>query len=113
MIYKDELALNREQLNGMLNIAEEVLTLSNRYGFVGTEIPLCAIDSPDNHKRLKYGTKCAAAKDFFVIDPAGQIRTCNHSPKVVGNIFDDEIITDKEYWCVFANSNYHPTMCQS
>ncbi len=113
LAYRDELALNREQLNGMLDTAEDVLTLSNRYGFVGTEIPLCAIDSPVKHKRLRYGTKCAAAKEFFVIDPAGQIRTCNHSPKVVGNIFDEEIIHDKGYWNIFANSNYHPAICQS
>lgn len=113
LIYQDELALNKAQLNCMLDTAEEVLILSNRYGFVGTEIPLCAIDSPEKHKHLRYGTKCAAAKDFFVIDPAGQIRTCNHSPKVVGNIFHQEIIEDKEYWNIFANSNYHPTICQS
>ena len=113
LIYREELALNHEQLNGMLNTAEEVLTLSNRYGFVGTEIPLCAIDAPEKYKRLRYGTKCAAAKDFFVIDPAGQIRTCNHSPRVVGDIFDEDIIHDTEYWNIFANSNYHPTICQS
>lgn len=111
--FQNELALNRKQLNGMMGIAEEVLTLSNRYGQIGTEIPLCAIDSPNRYKRLGYGTKCAAAKDFFVIDPAGQIRTCNHSPIVVGNVFDDEMIKDKEYWSVFANSNYHPTLCQT
>lgn len=113
LMNKDELILNRQQLNGMLDTVEEVLTLSDRYGFVGTEIPLCAIDDPKKHKRLRYGTKCAAAKDFFVIDPAGQIRTCNHSPKVVGNIFAEDIIQDKEYWNIFANSNYHPAMCQS
>jgi radical SAM protein with 4Fe4S-binding SPASM domain len=112
LLYQNELALNRKQLNGMLDTTEEVLTLSNRYGHAGTEIPLCAIDSPKKYKHLGFGTKCAAAKDFFVIDPAGQVRTCNHSPKVVGNVFDDDIIIDKEYWSVFANRNYHPTICQ-
>lgn len=113
LLYKDELILNRAQLNGMLDMADEVLTLSNRYGFVGTEMPLCAIDALKKHKHLRYGTKCAAAKDFFVIDPAGQVRTCNHSPRVVGNIFNQDIIEDKEYWNIFANSNYHPAICQS
>ena len=111
--YQDELALSRKQLNGMLDTTEEVLSLSNRYGSVGTEIPLCAINSPEKYKMLGYGTKCAAAKDFFVIDPAGQVRTCNHSPRVVGNVFDDDIIGDKEYWSVFANSDYHPSICHS
>jgi len=113
LIYRDELTLNRDQLNGMLDTAEEVLTLSNRYGSLGTETPLCAINEPEKYKRLGFGTKCAAAKDFFVIDPAGQIRTCNHSPRIVGNIFSDEIITDTEYWNIFANSHYHPAVCQS
>lgn len=113
LTYQDELALNSEELNGMLDVAEEVLTLSNRYGQTGTEIPLCAIKSPEKYKRIRFGTKCAAAKDFFVVDPAGQIRTCNHSPRVVGNILDDEIISDTDYWDIFAKSNYHPPLCQS
>ncbi len=111
--FQKNLALNRKQLNGMLDTVEEILLLSNRYGQMGTEIPLCAIDSPEKYKRLGFGTKCAAAKGFFVIDPAGQVRTCNHSPRVVGNVFDDDIIQDKAYWSIFANSNYHPVMCQT
>ena len=111
--YQQELSLDGEELNGMLDTTEEVLTLSNRYGQTGTEIPLCAIKSPKKYTRISFGTECAAAKDFFVIDPAGQIRICNHSPRVVGNIFDDEIIQDKAYWRIFASSNYHPSMCQS
>ena len=111
--YMEELLLNKEEINGMLDIAEEVLTLSNRYGQTGTEIPVCVIKSPQKYKRISFGTQCAAAKNFFVIDPAGKIRTCNHSPRVVGNIMEDDIIKDKTYWDVFANSNYHPLMCQS
>ncbi len=111
--YMDEMLLDNEELNGMLNITEEVLTLSNRYGHTGTEIPLCAIQSPEKYKRLSYGTQCAAAKGFFVIDPAGQVRICNHSPRIVGNIFDDNIISDIAYWKTFAQRQYHPTMCQS
>ena len=97
----------------MLDTSEEVLTLSDRYGQTGTEIPLCAIRKPIKYKYIGFGTKCAAAKDFFVTDPAGHIRTCNHSPRVVGNILDDELITDKDCWDVFANSAYQPSTCTS
>ncbi len=112
LVYMDDLILNREQLNGMLDITEEVLSESNRYGQTGTEFPLCIINHPEKYQRLSYGMRCAAAKEFFVIDPSGLVRTCNHSPKVVGDIFDDEIIRDIHYWNVFARSNYHPEMCK-
>ncbi len=111
--YQDALSLNREQLNGMLDIAEEVLEYGKRYGHVGTEFPKCLIKDIDKYQRLNIGTQCAAAKYFFVIDPAGQIRTCNHSPRVVGNVFDEDMIHDKEYWRIFAESLYKPAYCSA
>ena len=106
-----ELVLNIDQLNHVLDTAEEVLEYSGRMGSVGTEIPLCAIKEPTRYKRLSIGTQCAAAKSFFVIGPAGEVRCCNHSPHIVGNILDKEIITDITYWNIFAQSNYKPTEC--
>jgi len=103
-----ELTLTIEQVRGMLNTGEEVLTLANRYGSVGTEIPRCVIDNPDTYKHLHIGFKCAAAKGFFVVGPSGEIRTCNHSPHIVGHIFDEEPISDTAYWNMFANSYYLP-----
>lgn len=113
LMYKDQLTLNHEQLNGMLDITEEILDLSNRRGNVGTEFPFCIMNTPGKYQRLVIGTKCAAAKTFFVIGPSGEIRTCNHSPIIVGHIFDEEIITNKEYWNNFAHSNYKPIQCKS
>jgi len=111
LTYMDELSLTPEQVNGMLDTAEEVLEYANRYGNVGTEIPLCAIKDLDKYKRINIGYQCAAAKGFFVIDPSGQIRTCNHSPRVVGNVFDQPMITDVDYWNMFATSDYTPETC--
>jgi len=111
--YQDELLLSKEQLNQMLDVAEEVLSLSHRYGHVGTEFPLCVVKNNKKYKYLSYGMKCAAAKEFFVVDPSGQIRTCNHSPRVVGQVLDNEMIKDHAYWDIFAQSKYHPTMCRS
>lgn len=108
-----ELMLNNGQLNEMLTIAEEVLQLSNRYGNVGTEIPLCAVENPKQYHNLNIGYKCAAAKGFFVIDPSGHIRTCNHSPRIVGHIFKSPMIEDTKYWNTFAYSQYKPNYCKS
>jgi radical SAM protein with 4Fe4S-binding SPASM domain len=110
--FKDELLLNNEQLNGMLDIAETVLTKANRWGIVGTEFPLCIISKgKDYYKRLSIGSLCAAGKQFFVIDPSGFIRVCNHSPHKIGHIFDTEMINDKKYWKKFANRDYLPKSC--
>ena len=107
-----ELMISQKQLNEMLKVAEEVLQLSNRYGFVGTEIPFCAVESPNQYKKLNIGYTCAAAKGFFVVDPSGNIRTCNHSPRIVGNVFSSPIIEDVDYWNTFANSQYKPDHCK-
>lgn len=112
LFYMHELMLSTDEINGMLDTVEEILSLSNRYGNLGTEVTYCAIKHPNKYKHLSIGYQCAAAKGFFVIDPSGQIRTCNHSPHIVGHILQDEIISDIHYWNIFANRNYQPTICK-
>jgi radical SAM protein with 4Fe4S-binding SPASM domain len=109
--YMNELMLTPEQVNSMLDTAEEVLTISNRYGNLGTEVAYCAIKQPQKYQRMQIGYQCAAAKVFFVIDPSGNIRTCNHSPRIVGHIFKEPMIEDLDYWNLFAKSECKPTMC--
>lgn len=111
LVYKDELMLTTEQVKGMLNMAEEVFGLANRYGSVGTEIPLCLIGNPEKYEHINIAYQCSAAKGFFVVGPSGEIRVCNHSPHIVGNIFAEGIIEDLEYWDTFANSQYKPDAC--
>jgi len=115
LTYKDELMLSQDELRGILDTAEEVLALSGRVGSVGTEYPFCLIpDGGRMYKHLRVGSLCAAASGFFVIDPSGYIRTCNHSPTRVGYIFDDKIITDTGYWNIFAKRQFNlPEMCTS
>jgi len=110
--HMNELLLSPKQLNGMLDTAEEVLGYCNRQGHVGTEFPLCVIEHPEKYRHIKVGTCCAAAKGFFVIGPSGEIRVCNHSPRIIGNILDEDPIHDIEYWNTFAESNYHPEPCK-
>jgi len=89
-----------------------VLSHARRYAHLGTETPYCSIQHPEKLERVKIGYKCSAAKSFFVIDPSGQIRTCNHSPRVVGHIFQKPLITDTNYWNMFATSDYKPETCK-
>ena len=109
--YMTELKLTAEQMNGMLDTAEEVLEYANKHGYTGTEIPLCVIKEADKYKHIHLGYQCSAAKEFFVIDPSGNIRICNHSPRIVGHIFDTPMINDIGYWNLFAQSDYQPEEC--
>jgi len=111
--YQNELALSPDELRGILDTAEAVLALSKRVGSVGTEYPMCLIPNGGrDYKHLRTGSLCAAASGFFVVDPSGYVRTCNHSPKRVGYIFDDTVISDAAYWNIFAERQFTlPNMC--
>ena len=107
----DRLMLSPRQVVEMLDTAEEVLSLAHRFGNVGTEIPLCVVGNQRKYSFLHVGYRCAAAKGFFVVDPSGQIRTCNHSPHVVGHVFAEPMIVDTDYWNLFSNSDFKPPEC--
>ncbi len=108
--HADKLSITADQIVQMLDTAEEVLKLANRYGSVGTELPKCIIGEKE-YKRLEVGTTCAAARGFFVIDPSGYIRNCNHSPirlQHYTNINDTKL---DPYWKFFTTRKYLPKSC--
>ena len=110
--HQNELSLTHEQINGMLDTAEDVLQTARRRGSAGTEIPFCVIKKYQHqYERIRFGFLCAAAKRFFVVDPSGSIRACNHSPRKVGHIFNENLIDDIDYWNLFADRNYIPDVC--
>lgn len=105
-----DLALTAPQLRAALDTAEEVLVKAGRYGALGTEVPACVVD-PARFARLKVGTRCGAATGFFVIDPSGYVRTCNHSPlRLLHASRIDELPADP-YWRRFALREYLPAAC--
>lgn len=112
--YMDDLSLTKEEIRDMVDVAETVLETAGRAGVVGTEIPLCVLDENrlGKYEHLRIGGLCAAARSFFVVDPSGYVRVCNHSPKRLGHILEDEVVQDKDYWDLFANRAYGlPDMC--
>jgi len=49
----------------------------------------CVVDVR-NYPRLHFGwCPLAGERSYFTIDPAGNVRICNHSPTIVGNIHRD------------------------
>ena len=106
--HRKQLELNRSDVNEMLTTAEEVLSISKRQGLLGTEIPYCAIDKPEQFKQIRFGHICSAAKGFYVTDPSGYVRTCNHSPVRVGTLDD---FHESKYWHAFRERAYLPASC--
>jgi radical SAM protein with 4Fe4S-binding SPASM domain len=106
-----DLLLTNDEINQMLDIAEEILERSGLNGHVGTELPYCIIKTPDKYKKLQVASTCGAAKGFFVIDPEGCIKTCNHSPKRLCRWNELEKLEKDPYWQRFVNRTYYPKMC--
>lgn len=111
-MYNKEYVLSNVEINEMLTVAEEALRDAGKMGHVGTELPFCIIDNHKELKNLSVSSKCAAAKEFFVIDPSGYIKTCNHSPVKICKIFEIEKLADSPYWKRFQESDYLPDMCK-
>ncbi len=107
-----EYLLNKEETNQMLEIAEEVLTKANKYGHVGTELPLCAINNPDKYKHIRVSNLCSAAKGFCIIDPSGYLKVCNHSPVRICRYDELDKLENHAYWNTFRQRTYLPEMCK-
>ncbi|MCL2862563.1 MAG: radical SAM protein [Methanimicrococcus sp.] len=107
-----EYMLSNDELNEMLDIAEEVLTRAGVNGHIGTELPYCVVKNPEKYKRLHVGHKCGAAKSFFITDPEGYIKVCNHSPHRVCHWTEIETLDKNEYWQRFRKGDYLPEMCK-
>lgn len=107
-----EYLLSKEETNKMLDIAEEVLSKANKYGHVGTELPLCAIENPNKYIHIKVSNLCSAAKGFCIIDPSGYLKVCNHSPIRICKYDELYTLEDNEYWNSFRKRKYLPDMCK-
>jgi radical SAM protein with 4Fe4S-binding SPASM domain len=105
-----DLSLDRGQVLQMLDTAEEVLGDAGRYGSLGTELPKCVLDGR-RYERLLVGTRCSAAIDFFVIDPSGYVRTCNHSPQRLNHVDEIDKVKTHPYWRRFTQKEYLPAAC--
>lgn len=110
-LQNSEYLLSLNEVNEMLDVAETVLEKANRYGHVGTELPLCAIKTPGKYKHLRVSNLCAAGKGFFIIDPSGYVKVCNHSPRRICRYTEIDSLPDNPYWTAFQQRSYLPVMC--
>jgi radical SAM protein with 4Fe4S-binding SPASM domain len=108
--HQDELMLDPGQIRQMLDVAEAVLRRLGKQGSVGTELPRCSFDS-SRYRNLTVASTCAAALDFFVVDPSGYLRVCNHSPERLGHYTALHTIKDHPTWRRFVTRDVGPRAC--
>ena len=77
-----------EELKAALEVADEA---ARRYGIsiaCGVPIPPCVLDTT-RYKSLHFVDCAIGTRNAYpTVDPLGNVRWCNHSPKVLGNVFD-------------------------
>ena len=104
------LTLDRKEAGRMLDEAEAALRASGRRGHVGTELPRCGFDA-SGLVRLQVGTRCRAAHQFFVVDPSGFARVCNHSPTRLLHWKEMERLWEEPHWRRFALHQHEAATC--
>jgi radical SAM protein with 4Fe4S-binding SPASM domain len=84
--FAEKLLLTAEMLRENLNVLEE--TGRNYHLPITISVPIepCVVDVR-KYKNLTFGFCPLAGPDsYFTVDPSGNLRICNHSPVVLGNI---------------------------
>lgn len=87
----DSLMPTIEDIRDGLEIAEEY---ASKYGVgIGASIaiPPCLIDT-STFPHVGFGF-CAAgtSRAYYTVDPMGNVRPCNHTPTIIGNIFSESL----------------------
>jgi len=79
------------EIRDALTIAEEG---AQRYGIgisCGVPIPPCVLDI-SQYKHVHFGhCSVGTRRAYPTVDPLGNVRPCNHSPTILGNVFDSGV----------------------
>ncbi len=88
----EELQASPEELCGALDIADEIVGEFEMPISCSIAMPPCLFDHA-RWERLSFGF-CAAgtARAYYTLDPLGNLRPCNHSPTILGNV------REKDFW---------------
>jgi radical SAM protein with 4Fe4S-binding SPASM domain len=103
-------AMIRDNLDVLEDLGEKYgLTIS-----AGVVIEPCVVDT-SKYTHIHFGwCPLAGERSYFTIDPSGNVRICNHSPMILGNIKEQpfaEIYYHHPYVQCFRNTM--PQECQS
>ncbi|MDD5341798.1 MAG: radical SAM protein [Patescibacteria group bacterium] len=111
----ETLQISRRELEDTLRIANHKNAQDNIQVNITIPIEPCEVDHK-KYPHLKFGT-CGCGKDKWVIDPLGNLRTCEQNPEILGNLFDKNFneLSNLDEVKTFRQKNAKPIcdQCQS
>jgi radical SAM protein with 4Fe4S-binding SPASM domain len=108
---RHDLLLARAEVERAYGILDRVCSHYGVTGAVGVPNLPCVID--EGQFRHVDFPSCGAGRSWYVIDPSGGLRMCNHSPAVYGNVLErafEEILKHPTLQR-FSRSEVHPAAC--
>lgn len=107
----DDLIPTVSEMKAGLAAAE---TAATDFGIpVSCSIPIqpCLIDTTE-YRHLSFGF-CAAGSDraYYTLDTAGYVRPCNHSPTILGNVWEDDFANIINSPCLSDFTAAVPAFC--
>jgi len=87
---KKEYQLSRKQLSSILKVANQKSFELNIPTFLTIPIENCLIPHSD-YPYLNF-SPCVCAKEKWVIDPFGNLRTCEQNEEIIGNLFKSSFL---------------------
>ena len=94
-----------------LDVAEELSAAYEMPISCSIAMPPCLFDTA-KYKRLTFGF-CAAGSEraYYTLDPVGNVRPCNHSPRVLGNIREASFRSMTESAAMKSFMSARPAFC--
>jgi radical SAM protein with 4Fe4S-binding SPASM domain len=107
-----ELMLDREDAIAMLRHAQKGAREHSIEPAAAVPIPPCVVD----HKRypdvLFAGCNAATDRSYFALDALGNVRACNHSPQILGNVLDRPFLEIANSGAVKDWKRIKPKFCE-
>jgi radical SAM protein with 4Fe4S-binding SPASM domain len=101
-----------ESLRNGLAIAQEFAARTGVSVGASIPIPPCLINTND-YPDVQFGFCTAGtAKAYFTLDPLGNVRPCNHSKTVLGNLFDHSLKSLAHTNTMHAFMQARPDFCR-
>lgn len=106
LMHAAELLPSADQLGRALRIADRKAAKHSFPIYTGIPIEDCLFDH-SSYTALKFGT-CTCGEKKWAIDPVGNLRVCEQSPVLLGNLLENTFIelSEKPYVQKFRNDNY-------